>query len=462
MKSFVQYALLLGIIVGAVFGLTFLTQNARTPVEKPIQSDPTKSYDAIAGPPLRIREKTAEWDRGDSMYAAEFERGTNGHYDFWVSNLHAEPVNVALLKASCVCSKIHVGIIPADEMAGWQQRTWELGGISAAMDLLGVPNLAAVLAYRDLSGKIRWSELERRDKNASAGSTTVPAAHSPEKPQMAIIRMDWEGRDVKADRLIAEVQHRIGTTTDVTPFEVRVMIVPPVMVSTPVVSVGELNFNDRRNGMIYCWSATRDQFQVTIEDASHDPCIEAGPPRLLNDEERMAVTQMLRGSNQIPPTKMRTAYAIPVVVHERRGSAQLDLGPLNRKLELRTDTSPDPMWISLQGMIRGAIDVGEGKEQDRVNLGSFRSDRPHDKTVIVTAKDPNIQLRFKKVSPDYLNVSLTELTGSIGFRQWRLKVEVEPDRVAGLLPADSAVYLETVATPPRAIRIPVMGNGTVR
>jgi hypothetical protein len=159
---------------------------------------------------------------------------------------------------------------------------------------------------------------------------------------------------------------------------------------------------------------------------------------------------------------MRTAYEIPVVVHERRGPAQLDLGPLNRKLVLRTDASPDPMWVSLQGMVRGAIDVGEGKDQDRVNLGSFRYDQRHDKTVIVTAKDPNIQLRFKKAFPDYLNVSFTELSGPAGFRQWKLNVEVEPNRVSGLLPADSAVYLETVSTPPRAIRIPVMGNGTVR
>lgn len=462
MKSFVQYALVLGIIVGAVFGLTFLTQNTRSPIEKPVAPDPAKISAELSGPPLRIPEKTAEWDKDDPLYAAEFERGTNGHYDFWVWNSHAEPVNVALLKATCVCSKIHVGVVPEEEMARWRQRTMELGGVNASLGLLGVPNLAAVLAYRDLSGKVKWTELDRRDKNASAASMNIPAAPSPDTPQMAIIRMAWEGKDVKAERLIADVQHRIGTTTDVTPFEVRAIIVPPTMLSTPIVFAGDLNFNARRESEIYCWSPTRDHFQVTIEDSSHDPCIEVGPPRLLNAAEREAVTRSLRATNQIPPTKMRCAYAIPIVVHERRDGSQLDLGPLNRKLVVRTDTSPDPTWVSLQGTVRGSIDVGEGNDQDRVNLGAFRSDRVHEKTVIVTAKDANIQLRFKKASPEYLNVTLTELTGPVGFRQWKLKVEIEPDRVSGVLPPDSAIYLETVSTPPRPIRVPVIGNGTIR
>lgn len=462
MKSIMQYALVLGIIVGAVFGLTFLTQNARTPIEKPIDTGVSTGGADLSGPPLRIPERTAEWDKADPMYAAEFERGTSGHYDFWVTNTHAEPVNVALLTASCVCSHVQLGIVPLDELKNWRQRNVDWAPLGIAMDLVGAPNLVGAFAYNGLGNKVKWADLQRRDKDATAASVNIPAADSKSQPQSAIIRVSWDGKEAKPLRLTAEIQHSIGTTAEVTRFEVPTIIVPPTMISTPVLFVGDLNFNDRREVTIYTWSPTRDQFQVTLEDSSHDPCIEVRPPKLLNADERDVVTRTLRASNQIPPTKMRSAYAISVIVHERRGESQLDLGPLNRKLVLRTNTSPDPTWLSLQGIIRGAIDVGEGLDQDRINLGSFRSDRPHEKTVVVTAKDANIQLRVKKATPDYLNVSLTELTGPAGFRQWKLKVEIEPERVSGLLPPDSAIYLETTSTPPRAIRIPVTGIGIVR
>jgi hypothetical protein len=159
---------------------------------------------------------------------------------------------------------------------------------------------------------------------------------------------------------------------------------------------------------------------------------------------------------------MRTAYAVPVIVHERRGAAQLDLGPLNRRLRFTTDVMPDPALLSLQGLVRGNVEVGEGADQDRVNLGAFRADRPHEKTVMVTAKQPNLQLRVKSKNPDYLEVALTESPGPAGLRQWKLRVEVDANKVSGVLPSDSAVFLETVADPPRAIRIPVIGNGTMR
>src|SRR5437016_1086281 len=106
MKSLVQYAAVLAVIVGAVFGLTFLTQNTRAPVEKP--SGPVSPTGPISGSPLRIAEKIAVWDEDDPLYAAEFERGGRGHYDFWVSNPNAEPVNVALLTASCVCTEVQI------------------------------------------------------------------------------------------------------------------------------------------------------------------------------------------------------------------------------------------------------------------------------------------------------------------------------------------------------------------
>jgi hypothetical protein len=461
MKSIAQYAVLLVIIVGGVFGLTFLTQNTRTPIEKKAGGEADKSGPR-SGMPLDILQIKAEWDADDPQYAAEFERGIRGHYDFWMRNLRDEPVNAALLTASCVCTEVQLGIVPPAEMAAWRKRNEDLAPANVALGLIGVPNLAGVLTNNGLGNKVKWTVLNRRDKDPSAPSVKVPPADPANGPQWALLRMGWDTKETKSMRLTADIQHSVGNLTEITHFEVPTLIVPPAMISTPTLNVGDLNFNERREVTLYVWSATRDHFSVTIEDLSHDPCIDAGPPRLLTPEERIAVTHALRANVQIPPTKMRCGYEVPITVYERRGSAQLDLGPLNRKLMLLADVGPEPTLVALQGMVRGAIDIGAGVDQDRVNLGAFPAKSPHEKTVIVTAKDANVQLRFKKANPDYLAVTLTESPGPIGFKQWRLRVEIDANKVSGLLPSDSAIYLETVATPPRAIRIPVIGNGTAR
>ena len=88
--------------------------------------------------------------------------------------------------------------------------------------------------------------------------------------------------------------------------------------------------------------------------------------------------------------------------NDERGIS-LDLGPLNRRLLLRTDAIPEPsISVRVKGTVRGVVDVGEGKEKDRINLGTFRADRGKDSTVMVSAREPDVQLRVKSASPDYL------------------------------------------------------------
>ena len=126
MKSFVQYVLVLGIIVGAVFGLTLLKQNSRTPIEKPV--DPVASAPgAISGQPLRMREKTAEWDVDDPQYAAEFELGNGGHYDFLVTNAdRANPYPLPLGRLrepfSAIAAADAVFVSASDATAGVDNR----------------------------------------------------------------------------------------------------------------------------------------------------------------------------------------------------------------------------------------------------------------------------------------------------------------------------------------------------
>lgn len=460
MKSTIQYGLLLALVVGAVFGLTFFRQNTRSPVEKPVLDGGLgRKYD---GPPLYVRQKTAEWDRDDPQYAAELEKGGNGAYDFWVSNAHSEPVIASLFSKSCVCTEVDIGVIPVADIAAWRKRSTDLIAVNLATNLFGAPNLTAVLTCDQLARKPQWSTIFAREKDPTASSVYIPAADPTAGPQLAVVRMKWDGREVKAQVLTAIIQHRLGDQFETTRFEVPVNIVPAVMISSPAVAVGEMNFNDRREQVIYCWSATRDSFTVTVEEKSPHPCIVVGAPRQLESAERLEATKNLRAAGLIGPTRMRCAYAIPVTVYERTGGSQLDLGPFMRRIALRSSTSPDEAILVVQGMVRGNIEIGEDADRDRVNLGGFRADRPHEKDVEVRAKDADVQLRFKSASPDFLNVTLTETSGGSAFRRWKLHVEIDADRASGFLPPNSAIYLETVSNPPRAIRIPVVGNATVR
>src|SRR5262245_47236948 len=141
MKSILQYGILLIVIIGAVFGLTFLMQNTSAPIEKNTVAA-GDATDDVSGPPLTVVEKVAVWDPEDPVYSAEFEKGTQGHYDFWVSNAHKTTVNVALLTASCVCTEVQLGIVPPAELAAWSQRNRDLISANLAMGLIGAPNLA--------------------------------------------------------------------------------------------------------------------------------------------------------------------------------------------------------------------------------------------------------------------------------------------------------------------------------
>lgn len=461
MKSILQFALLLALIVAVIFGLTFFSQNTRSPVEKATGPGATVAQ-GPGGPPLRILQRSAEWDKADPQYAAEFEKGDRGHFDFWVSNVHLEPVTVSALTKSCVCNEVQIGIVPRDQWDDWRRRLRDLASVNLALAMLGAPNFTYALAFNGFGGKIEFSTMTPRDRDAATPGVTVPPADPVAGPQMAIVRMIWDGREIKAQTLTAEIQHRRGATTETVRFEVPVVVAPAVMMSSPAVVFGELNPNDRREQTLYCWSATRDNFPLTIEQRSPHPCIDVGPPRAMGPDERLEVARSLRAAGLIGPTKMRSAYAIPIVVHERRDGSQLDLGPLAKRYELHSPVMPEPAPFIVQGVVRGDIEIGEEADRDRVNLGSFRADRPHEKNIEIRAKSANLQLRVKNTSPEFLHATLKETSGGSIYRRWKLLVEVEPDKASGFLPGGSAVYLETVSDPPRAIRIPVVGNATVR
>src|SRR5947209_1750092 len=100
MKSALQVVALLVVLVGGVFGVTFLTQFVRKPGTVP--KDGNDQYvvkQLLKSPELRRRAGTTaispSWSEitGIPGYESlEMEKGTKRHYDFLLTNLTDKPV----------------------------------------------------------------------------------------------------------------------------------------------------------------------------------------------------------------------------------------------------------------------------------------------------------------------------------------------------------------------------------
>jgi hypothetical protein len=316
------------------------------------------------------------------------------------------------------------------------------------------------LSLAPLAKSLQWIVLLRADRSEPTLPTKVPASDPVAGPQIAILRLGWDAKEVKAMRLVAEVQHQLDGPPEMTGFEVPVVIVPPVLESNNSASVGELHYGEQHDAILAFWSATRPEFKLSVEDPTNDPCVVITPPRPLDAEEKAALPYELRSRGLITTqTRPRAAYAVKVTVHEHRNGRQLELGPIVRRLAVKTDAGVD-LNITLTGVVRGGIQVGDANNRDRIDLGSFRANRPCEKTVLITSTESGIRLKVADKAPAALQVALEEMPSGAGARQWKLLVGVPADALAGVLPPDSAVYLETLSDQPRRIRIPVSGNAT--
>ena len=454
-----QVVVLLAVLVGGVFGLTLLTQYTKAPVQRAAdKAGPGRSV-----PPLRVPENQAVWDTNDTNYVAEFEKGPQGqgHYDFWVSNANPKPVSVSLLSKSCTCAEVKLGIVPAAALAA--ARAANPSRQEVLGDKLGVsspPGVDVLKEFPELAKAVEWHPLVR-ERDLPPVPVTVPAADPTAGTQLAVIRLGWEARDVKSMRLAAEVQHQFDNNLETTRFEVPLQIVPPLLVSAPSLNIGDLSYGEQRDARLFIWSATRPAIDdLRVEEVLHDPCTEVGAPVPLNSKELEQLPTYLLQSGMTPQrTKPRCAYVVKVTVSEHRGNNQLELGPLSRKLLVKgADEQEVP--VMLTGHVRGAIRVGEANDRDRIDLGSFRAERPWEKEIIVTSSDPNLRLEVVQKVPESLKVELKDQRGGLGQKRWRLWIGVEPNTFSGLLPSDTAVYLQTLTNPPRRMRVPVTGNAT--
>jgi hypothetical protein len=328
---------------------------------------------------------------------------------------------------------------------------------------LGVDGLLAVLGpasyslsqVRDiLYDESKWEQMKRQDID--------PTPFPLPGRSKGLIRLEWEGRKAGPERIGALVwvqpadkPNKRWTTT----LEMPLVFVTPVMVS-PVTATLDLGPGDRKTANFYCWSSSRAGFHLTARDEAANPCVTCTCIPLVGKEYEQA-TQRLKG--QSAPTIL-FGYRVTVEVAERLDTGvQMELGEFNRRIILSSDQEFAPglhdSTLSVRGRVQGEVSVGVGNEYGRVNLGVYPVARGTNVVVPLETLKPGLKLKKVEQTPSYLEVELTQTGTGLGGIRYKMKVVVPPNR--GSLPEDSAIILETINSPPRKVRIPVVGTASI-
>jgi hypothetical protein len=86
MKFWTQVALPIAIVVGLIGGVTFMKQYTGSWSGTDKKSGTLPADSILSDKPLVFPITRVIWDPADPQYAAEFEVGSRGHYDFWFFN----------------------------------------------------------------------------------------------------------------------------------------------------------------------------------------------------------------------------------------------------------------------------------------------------------------------------------------------------------------------------------------
>jgi hypothetical protein len=495
MKSLTHVVLPIALVVGAIFGITFITsytspskqEDKPPPGKQGTSSEPPLRFFSMEGTPgtpfdlakmlqapsesgadgraTGIGELAGSYRR--SMYQADVEIGETGHHDFWFQNSHPQAVRVTLQGKSCQCAGARVGVVPP---AAWQQyleRTAALGGLP------GLPSSAPLfaLAGADLERQIAWQDLLERAPDDQR--PVIAAADERTGPQLGIVRVTWEGKAEGPKTISAEVYaHLPNAAGFVDLLKVQTNIVPSVRLWPPGAAdmqFGDLLAHTSSAREVIFWSSTRRALDLSLNlgNSEDEPCLVWTEPQPLSDAELADLSRDLSRQANFA-LKARCAYKVRVTLHERREIEhngmkevrQMDVGPMTKVLVVAAGTK-NAINIALRATVRGEVRIiGGPEDQDRIDFGRpFQTSQEKIKEVRVVSERPDLDLELapNSTTPSYLEATLTPRTAG-GRREWTLRVRVPPEKLFGALPPDSAIVLQAKDASKRRIRIPVVGK----
>ena len=378
MKKLLLVALAAVAVAGAVAGFVF---------HHPTDPNPVPRRDNT--PPLRIEEVKD---------AVTTEHGFEGQIEFPFENLRENLVTVGIVLKDCQCARVQICLTPED---------WK-------------PLDTQELRKRASDPVLKWETLEKDSQGFS-----VPARAA------GMLRLGWKGKDFTDQRYWASLWVDDNGNRLNQRFEVPVHVVQPVYIRSEdqpkrsQVDLGRLNPGEGRTARFLCYSGTRPKFKLTPAPPQADPCLSYQTPQALTDAELKTLSQ--RASVQV-----LCGYRVEVIVHERIGDAQLDLGPFRRSAVWNTDIAKGHQLTGIvSGSVLGDVRLAEPVGKAFVDLGNISPNEPAPVTITLESNDPRIELTLDdKHTLDILAVEL--LDGKSGKenqdkKSWRARVVFRKD-----------------------------------
>ena len=380
--------------------------------------------------------KKAEKDQPPRLYAREFERGAKGRYYF---SFHVHPEQACefgVSHKSCECAELDIAVVPDAEGDQFARSVMETPGVEP------VENPAWT-----------WQSL----KNTESRGVKLGA------DSRAILRAEFSNRRPPGESL--NLRNRLWArpaSGQKQEFDVKINAVSTNALRTKRdrVDVGIIQPGSFSKASFLVWSPTRDEVKFALQEKNNDKLFKVD----VAQRDRAACGELQAKLRQEGiMTRVRAAWDVSVTVYESKDGVQFDQGYFLRSLGYDLpDAADDIPPLVITGLVRSDdIQIGGVADQGKIDLQSFAAENGKRKAIFVsTNRDVELDPQNISVQPGAVRVKLIEKTKSkaAGKRNWSLEVEVPPNQFFGTIPEDSAVILRTKTTPPRSIRIPIVGN----
>ncbi|MBY0513985.1 MAG: hypothetical protein K2P78_08760 [Gemmataceae bacterium] len=457
-KSTIKVVLPLVALVGVVFGVTYLS----TYVPKSTDSaDPNAKVGDGKEPALSFYSSTRSWnpesaDPQDHSFPGFYERGAEGKAQFWFENRNPAPVTLKLVGVSCAaCSKGTLYVVPP---ATTRQALHLTAGLAGGPVLAAGP--VAVLDVNRLTPAAAF-----QFEDPTKVEFTVPAAvENPDgwSPTWGVLELGFTARESKT--LYAKFRAEVaGGRSDELQFAIAFEVAEPVRVFPDLVDLGQFPESappPPRDFIVY--SSTRSQAEfpaptivVFPGSGGNAKFVTTGAPVPLTPDQQAFLFAAL-SERAKKPVRVTAAYRVPVEVTNTAGDARLDIGLLERQIQV-TGLGIDPKTITVRGNVRGGVWLANG---NAIDLGGFRSSNGGTFTDEVVTDDPKAELVVVEGQqrPEFVKVTLDRQEPFGGKGLFKVRIQVPPGKQVGQI-TDGVIVLEKKGPTPQRIRIPLKGRG---
>ena len=485
MKSFTRIGLPVLLVIGIVFGITFIgmyssddspthdggmsKMGGGTSMVLPLNFSATIITPVPVPPSGEIKDVPSNL-RHLYYWEANIEVGASGHYEFWCQNRNAQPVSVRVPLTNCQCAGVALAVVPPEVY-----KDYAVFSALANGPLSAAPGpVSAIVHALLLNSKLTWNPL---NTGGEKFEQTIPAADPARGPQFALVRLGWAAKgEIGAKSITAELFANLPDgTPDHTSLQANTLVVPAFdllrrdsakgWVPSIEIPVGELRENGEARQEFFLASSTRTQFLYQLSTIKPDPCVTWSQVVPANEAEIASFDEFSRSKEN--SVRLKSLYKVVVTVRERtevvidgkKQFHQLDLGVLEHKLSI-VGFEAGARSVFLKGRVLGDVTILSGAESGKLDLGNaIRADQDHSRDMILIADRPGLDLTLleKEISPNYLKVKLEPLPLVDGRKKWRLRVTVPKESLYGSLPENSGVILQTNSPSRRRLTIPVRG-----